>query len=129
MLLAIDVGNTNAVFAVHDGQRVVGEWRCRTERQRTADEYFVWLRQLMDFGMIEGSIDSVVVSSVVLVVGFTVPPPVAMVQRTVRPATPLPFASLTMTTMESVSSSPTSPNCPSVTGSLTIVVADPAVAV
>ena len=50
MLLAIDVGNTNAVFAVHDGQRVVGEWRCRTERQRTADEYFVWLRQLMDFG-------------------------------------------------------------------------------
>ena len=32
----------------------VGEWRCRTERQRTADEYFVWLRQLMDFGMIEG---------------------------------------------------------------------------
>ncbi len=65
MLLAIDVGNTNAVFAVHDGQRVLGEWRCRTERQRTADEYFVWLRQLMDFGMIEGTIDSVVVSSVV----------------------------------------------------------------
>ena len=27
---------------------VVAEWRCRTERQRTADEYFVWLRQLMD---------------------------------------------------------------------------------
>ena len=65
MLLAIDVGNTNAVFAVHDGQRVVGEWRCRTERQRTADEYFVWLRQLMDFGGIAGTINSVVVSSVV----------------------------------------------------------------
>ena len=31
----------------------VAEWRCRTERQRTADEYFVWLRQLMDFGRIE----------------------------------------------------------------------------
>ena len=65
MLLAIDVGNTNAVFAVHDGQKVVGEWRCRTERQRTADEYFVWLRQLMDFGRSTGEIDSVVVSSVV----------------------------------------------------------------
>jgi type III pantothenate kinase len=65
MLLAIDVGNTNAVFALHDGQRVVGEWRCRTERQRTADEYFVWLRQLMDFSGIADGIDSVVVSSVV----------------------------------------------------------------
>ena len=48
MLLAIDVGNTNMVFALHDGERVVAEWRCRTERQRTADEYYVWLRQLMD---------------------------------------------------------------------------------
>ena len=35
-------------------QRVVGEWRCRTERQRTADEYFVWLRQLMDLDGIDG---------------------------------------------------------------------------
>ena len=41
MLLAIDVGNTNMVFALHDGSQVVAEWRCRTERQRTADEYFV----------------------------------------------------------------------------------------
>ncbi len=65
MLLAIDVGNTNAVFALHDGQRVVGEWRCRTERQRTADEYFVWLKQLMEFHLIENRVTSVVVSSVV----------------------------------------------------------------
>jgi type III pantothenate kinase len=65
VLLAIDVGNTNAVFALHDGQRVVGEWRCRTERQRTADEYFVWLRQLMAFSGIEGNVESVIVSSVV----------------------------------------------------------------
>jgi type III pantothenate kinase len=65
MLLAIDVGNTNAVFAVHDGQKTVGEYRCRTERQRTADEYFVWLQQLMEFNGIDGAIDSVIVSSVV----------------------------------------------------------------
>jgi len=65
MLLAIDVGNTNAVFALHDGQRVVGEWRCRTERQRTADEYFVWLKQLMEFAMNENRVSSVIVSSVV----------------------------------------------------------------
>ena len=65
MLLAIDVGNTNMVFAVHDGERVVGEWRCRTERQRTADEYFVWLQQLMQHNGITEEVRSVVVSSVV----------------------------------------------------------------
>lgn len=72
MLLAVDVGNTNAVFAVHDGTAVIGEWRCRTERQRTADEYFVWLRQLMEFNGVEGAIRSVVVSSVVPQVLFNI---------------------------------------------------------
>jgi len=28
MLLAIDVGNTNTIFAVHDGSAFIGEWRC-----------------------------------------------------------------------------------------------------
>lgn len=49
MLLAIDVGNTNTVFALHDGDGFVAEWRMKTDGARTADEYFVWLRQLMDF--------------------------------------------------------------------------------
>ena len=70
MLLAIDVGNTNMVFALHDGERVVAEWRCRTERQRTADEYFVWLEQLMDHAGIEAEVRSVVISSVVPQVVF-----------------------------------------------------------
>jgi type III pantothenate kinase len=49
MLLAIDVGNTNTVFALHDGDGFVAEWRLQTDGGRTADEYFVWLRQLLDF--------------------------------------------------------------------------------
>jgi type III pantothenate kinase len=49
MLLAIDVGNTNTVFALHDGAGFIAEWRIQTDGGRTADEYFVWLRQLMDF--------------------------------------------------------------------------------
>lgn len=49
MLLAIDVGNTNTVFALHDGDGFVAEWRLKTDGARTSDEYFVWLRQLMDF--------------------------------------------------------------------------------
>ena len=47
MLLAIDVGNTNTVFALHNGEGFIAEWRCNTESVRTADQYFVWLSQLM----------------------------------------------------------------------------------
>jgi type III pantothenate kinase len=70
MLLAIDVGNTNTVFALHDGTAIVGEWRCRTERQRTADEYFVWLQQLMENAGVRLEVRSVVISSVVPQVVF-----------------------------------------------------------
>ena len=47
MLLAIDVGNTNIVFAVCEGEAIRWRWRISTDRNRTADEYAVWLHQLM----------------------------------------------------------------------------------
>ncbi|PHR61392.1 MAG: pantothenate kinase [Robiginitomaculum sp.] len=47
MLLAIDSGNTNTLFAIHDGTSWVVEWRIETNSARTADEYAVWLYQLM----------------------------------------------------------------------------------
>lgn len=47
MLLAIDCGNTNTVFAVFDGKEKKGAWRTATNVSRTADEYAVWLTQLM----------------------------------------------------------------------------------
>ena len=65
MLLAIDVGNTNAVFALHDGKRILGQWRCVSDYRRTGDEYFVWLKQLMEYSGIVGSIERVVISSTV----------------------------------------------------------------
>ena len=47
MLLAIDVGNTNTVFAVFDTEgHMLGEWRTSTDAGRTADEHGVWLAQL-----------------------------------------------------------------------------------
>ena len=70
MLLAIDVGNTNTIFAVHDGTTFIGEWRCATEHQRTADEYYVWLRSLMDLGGQVYPIKDVIISSVVPQVVF-----------------------------------------------------------
>lgn len=65
MLLAIDVGNTNTVFALHDGERFISEWRCNTESVRTADQYFVWLNQLMLHGGLSTDlIEDVVISNV-----------------------------------------------------------------
>ena len=46
-LLVIDAGNTNTVFAVYDGETLVSQWRAATAANRTADEYAVWLTQLM----------------------------------------------------------------------------------
>ena len=48
MLLAVDAGNTNVVFAVHDGHEWRGRWRIRTDAERTSDEYAVWLLTLLN---------------------------------------------------------------------------------
>ena len=47
MLVAIDAGNTNVVFALFDGEKLRAKWRASSDAKRTADEYAVWLTQLM----------------------------------------------------------------------------------
>src|SRR5579864_9435378 len=47
MLLVVDAGNTNIVFAVRDQTGWAGSWRIRTDAQRTSDEYAVWLLALL----------------------------------------------------------------------------------
>jgi type III pantothenate kinase len=66
MLLAIDAGNTNIVFAVFEGDRIVGSWRASSDTRRTADEYAVWLTQLMGLkGLAPDRIDGSILASVV----------------------------------------------------------------
>ena len=66
MLLAIDSGNTNVVFSVYDGNEPRGMWRCSNDPRRTADEYMVWLMQLMELdGIDRKQIDGAVIASVV----------------------------------------------------------------
>ena len=48
MLLAIDAGNTNVVFALVDGGEIKARWRIATDPRRTGDEYAVWLHQLLE---------------------------------------------------------------------------------
>jgi type III pantothenate kinase len=66
MLLAIDAGNTNVVFAaVRDGE-IVARWRIATDPRRTADEYAVWLNQLLQLeGYSRGDVEAVIIATVV----------------------------------------------------------------
>ena len=66
MLLAVDYGNTNTVFAVYEGDDCRGVWRCGSNPRRTADEYAVWLIDLMALeGLRRDDITGAIVSSVV----------------------------------------------------------------
>jgi len=66
MLLAIEQGNTNTLFAVHNGEEWIAQWRSATESTRTADEYAVWLSQLLAMaGLALGSLTGCIISSVV----------------------------------------------------------------
>ena len=66
MLLAIDAGNTNLVFALVDGQEIKARWRIATDPRRTADEYAVWLHQLLELeGYGRGDVDQVIIGTVV----------------------------------------------------------------
>jgi type III pantothenate kinase len=66
MLLAIEQGNTNTLFAVHDGTSWIAQWRAATESTRTADEYAVWLYQLLQMADLKfESLHACIISSVV----------------------------------------------------------------
>jgi type III pantothenate kinase len=66
MLLAIDVGNTNIVYGLFDGSRLVHQFRVETSRGRTADEYAVIVRQLLSMRNVEPSqVKGAIIASVV----------------------------------------------------------------
>lgn len=72
MLLVIDSGNTNIVFAIYDGEMVRGEWRSSTRADRTSDEYGVWLSQLLTYeGIDPAAISAAIIASVVPANVFT----------------------------------------------------------
>jgi type III pantothenate kinase len=66
MLLAVDAGNTNIVFALVDGGEIKARWRIATDPRRTADQYAVWLYQLLEFeGFPRDAVDAVIIGTVV----------------------------------------------------------------
>ena len=72
MLLVIDVGNTNTVLGVYDGESLIAHWRLTTERSRTIDEYGIQFRNLLATASMDlGAIDAVAISSVVPPLNYT----------------------------------------------------------
>ncbi len=66
MLLVIDVGNTNTVLGVYEGEVLVDHWRIGTERERTADEWGILFRDLFLFDKIDiQDFEEMIISSVV----------------------------------------------------------------
>ncbi|MDO5028023.1 MAG: type III pantothenate kinase [Bacillota bacterium] len=66
MLLVIDVGNTNIVLGVFQGDELVYDWRVSTDKNKTVDEYGLMLRQMLGSTNIEPKdINDIIISSVV----------------------------------------------------------------
>ena len=48
MLLAVDVGNTNTVLGVFDGEELIKSWRVKTDPRDTADEIWIRFQSLLE---------------------------------------------------------------------------------
>src|SRR3546814_20940780 len=65
-LLAAEVGNTNVVFALFEAMEIRARWRIATDPRRTADEYAVWLLQLLEIeGYARSDVTQLILGSVV----------------------------------------------------------------
>lgn len=78
MIFVLDIGNTNTVLGVFKDDKLANEWRIRTDRHRTEDEFAILFKSLFDFaGLKFTDIEGVIISSVV-------PPIMQALERTFR---------------------------------------------
>jgi type III pantothenate kinase len=82
MLLAVDVGNTNIVYGLFEGERLVHQFRVESARGRTADEYAVVLRAMLEMHQIPP--DAVTAAIVACVVPSLTEPMLQLVRRAFR---------------------------------------------
>ncbi|MCZ7585862.1 MAG: type III pantothenate kinase [Deltaproteobacteria bacterium] len=72
MLFVIDVGNTNIVLGLYDGERLAASWRVATRADRTADEYGMIILELFrHFGLEKSAVSGVILSCVVPALTYT----------------------------------------------------------
>jgi len=66
MLLAVDIGNTNIVFGLFEGDEIKSHWRIGSDKSRTSDEYGVLFKKLIEIKEIDtDQIKGAVISCVV----------------------------------------------------------------
>jgi len=66
MLLVFDIGNTNIVLGLYDGDTLAQHWRISTDREKTGDDYGILMYSLFSYnGMSLEAVTDVIVSSVV----------------------------------------------------------------
>lgn len=66
MILTIDIGNTDTLFALFEDKECKGEWRLATQPKRTADEYSIWLSHFLNnAGLKATNIKTAIISCVV----------------------------------------------------------------
>lgn len=66
MIFVFDIGNTNTVLGVFKEDKLTYEWRIKTDRYKTADEFAVLIKSLFDFrGIPFSAIEGIIISSVV----------------------------------------------------------------
>ena len=79
MLLALDAGNSNITIGAFEGRRLVSQWRLRTIREQTSDEWGILLRNLFSPARLDiATVDGIIISSVVPPIDATL---AAMTQR------------------------------------------------
>ena len=66
MLLVFDVGNTNIVLGLYDGDKMIYHWRAATNELKTADEYAASLGMMFQLdGVTFDMVTDIIISSVV----------------------------------------------------------------
>jgi type III pantothenate kinase len=66
MILVLDVGNTNTVIGLYEGDILKYHWRVETNRNKTEDEYGMVIRSLFQYeGLLADQVEGIIISSVV----------------------------------------------------------------
>jgi type III pantothenate kinase len=72
MLFVLDVGNTNTVLGVFDNSELQHDWRIKTDRHKTEDEYGILIKSLFEHkGLSLQDVTGVIISSVVPPIMFS----------------------------------------------------------
>lgn len=72
MLLAMDIGNTNIKIGLYNKKELIVSWRISVKTQRTADEYYIVLLNLLNtHGFKVSDVDGIIISSVVPTLNYT----------------------------------------------------------